>query len=319
MASVLDIALPLFAIIVLGAIARKKGLFADHATEILNRFVYWIALPPLLFLSMARQPIDQTINLPFIGAFLGSMLAIFGIGVVVSRVLLKNGAAPAYLHGFNASLCNTAYIGLPMFVIAYGPDRLAPAIIGSVLNASVLMGFVIGLLELARGRAHAAGASIAYVARALIRNPLVVAALAGILASLLGIRLPASLIALCTTLGAASGPCALFAIGLFLGGRPLASVLSGDKSEVASIVALKLVAQPLIAWILASYVFPMDSFWTSATVILAALPTGSLAFVVAQEYEVGLASTSTAILISTALSLVTLSILLATYAPLAGS
>jgi malonate transporter len=73
--------------------------------------------------------------------------------------------------------------------------------------------------------------------------------------------------------------------------------------------------QPLITWGLAATIFPMDPFWTASAVILAALPTGALTFVVAQRYGVYVERTSAVILVSTVVSVLTLSLLLAVYAP----
>ena len=103
----------------------------------------------------------------------------------------------------------------------------------------------------------------------------------------------------------AAGPCALFAIGLFMAGKSLRSGLG----EVAWVVALKLIAQPLITWWLAFHVFALDGVWGLSAVIQAALPTGALAFVLAQQYGLYVQRATSVILISTVGSLVTLSAL----------
>ena len=108
-------------------------------------------------------------------------------------------------------------------------------------------------------------------------------------------------------MGAAAGPCALFAIGLFLVGRaPKAGAL-----EVSWLVLLKLVVQPAVTWWLADRVFGLDADTTAWAVILAALPTGALVFVLGQQYGVYVQRATAAILASTVLSVVTLSALFA--------
>ena len=57
--------------ILAGVLAGKAGILGQSASEALNKFVYWVALPPLLFLAMARTPVAEILHWPFIGAFLG--------------------------------------------------------------------------------------------------------------------------------------------------------------------------------------------------------------------------------------------------------
>lgn len=311
MSRVLDITLPIFATILLGFIVRRTRLLADNASETLNGFVYWIALPALLLMAIAKRPLAETFNGAFIGAFLGSMFVVFVLVALFALVVEKSSSESACMQGFNASLCNTAYIGVPMFAAAYGANKLAPAILGSLLIASVQLGAVIGWLELVKSRQRGSGIDVKRILRAIAKNPLLIAAAAGFLCALFTVRLPAMIDAIATPLGATAGPCALFAMGLFLGGRPLRSVVDGASWKLTATVAAKLVVQPLVAWLLVRGLFPMDPFWSSSTIILSALPTGSLAFVIAQQYGVDVEYTSSAILISTALSIATLSFLMA--------
>lgn len=122
---------------------------------------------------------------------------------------------------------------------------------------------------------------------------------------------PKPIATFCEMMGSPAGPCALFAIGLFLASQRLTAGLA----EAGWISALKLLVHPALAWVLTQTLFPMDPFWTGSAVILAALPTGALTFVVASQYQTYVERTSSAILVSTVLSVVTLSALLAVYAP----
>jgi len=167
-------------------------------------------------------------------------------------------------------------------------------------------------LQMAAGTGGDSGAVIRSALLTLARNPLLVAPLAGLAWAAGGLDLPTPIVNLFELTGAAASPCALFAIGLFLGGRKLVSNLA----EVAWISILKLLWQPLICYWLAVTLFPMDPFWTACAVLLAALPTGALAFVVAQTHGVYEERTSAVILVSTILSIVPLSILLAFYGPI---
>src|SRR5690606_2617026 len=164
--------------------------------------------------------------------------------------------------------------------------------------------------ELLGGRRGGLARAMADALGALVGNPLVVASAAGIAWSSAGWALPAPVATLFELLGASASPSALFAIGLFLAGRPLGA----DLAEVGWIAVLKLIWQPLVTWWLARRL-GLDPFWTMSAVLLAALPTGALTFIIAQEYRVYAERASSAILVSTVASVVTLSLLLALYGP----
>jgi predicted permease len=198
-------------------------------------------------------------------------------------------------------------MGIPLFLTAFGPDRLTPVIVATVMMGTVMVGIAVVVLELCRSAGRGLVRALADVGGALLRNPLILATLAGMAVSLTRLPVPVPVISFGTLMGAAAGPCALFAIGLFLAGRPLRA----DLGEVSWIVFLKLVLQPLLTWYLAVVVLRFDPEWAETAVIMAALPTGSLTFVVAQQYGIYVERTSAVILISTVVSVVTLSVVMA--------
>ncbi|WP_029008585.1 AEC family transporter [Azospirillum halopraeferens] len=313
MSAVLNVALPVFAIILAGFLAGKARLLGDASSEALNKFVYWMALPAVLFVGTARRPLAELFNGPFIGAFLGAMLAVFALGALLGWLLHREKPPVLCMQGLTACFSNTGYMGIPLFLAAFGADQLAPAILATVIMSAVMVGIAVIWLELVQSRGRGVGGALADVGRAVARNPLIVATAAGVAWSVLlpGIDLPRPVVTFCELVGAAAGPCALVAIGLFLAGRPLRA----SPAELGWIVALKLVLQPALTWLLIDTLFPMDPFWAASAILLAALPTGALTFVVATQYRVYVERTSAAILVSTILSVVTLSALLAVYAP----
>ncbi|HET8728626.1 MAG TPA: AEC family transporter [Alphaproteobacteria bacterium] len=311
MSAVFNVALPVFAIILAGYVSGRVGLLGQASSEALNKFVYWIALPPLLFLAMARASLGEILHWPFIGAFLGSVLAVWGLALLIGAAVHRGRAPILTMQGMNASFSNTGYMGIPLFVAAFGEAGLPPASLATVIMSVVAVGIAVVSLELSGADRRGVGRAVGDVVRALARNPLVVAPVLGIAWSETGVPLPAPVVNFCELTGASASPCALFAIGLFIASRPLAANLA----EVGWISALKLFVQPLICWLLIILAFPMEPFWAASAIILAALPTGALTFVVAQQYQVYVERTSAVILVSTVLSVVTLSALLAIYAP----
>lgn len=312
MSAVVNVAIPVFAIILAGYLAGRLRILGDAASEALNRFVYFFALPPVVFLGMARHPLEEVLNWPFIAAFLGAMLAVYAAGWAIGFAVHRERAPVLSMQALNACFANTGYMGIPLFLAAFGEAGLAPAILATVIMSAVMVGLAVVVLELSQRSGNGPVHALLDVARALLRNPLVMATVLGMAWSVAGLRVPVPLDSFGSLLGASAGPCALFAIGLFLAGRPL----TADLGEIGWIVALKLLLQPLLTWWLAFQVLRLDPYWAASAVILAGLPTGALTFVIAQQYRVHVERTSAVILVSTIASVLTLSPLLAAYAHL---
>jgi predicted permease len=196
-------------------------------------------------------------------------------------------------------------MGIPLLMLAFGEAGMLPAIITTILNGAVIMAFGIVLLELDVHQGKGGLVALQNALLGVVRSPLVLSAAAGLLVSGLGIPLPPALATFCDLLGAAAGPCALFAIGLFMVGK---SPTAG-AAEVSWLVFLKLLVQPAITWLLAYRVFTMDPLWAAGALVQSALPTGALVFVLAQQYGIYLQRSTAAIMASTVLSLFTLSAL----------
>ncbi|AWJ88860.1 transporter [Azospirillum baldaniorum] len=313
MSVVFNVALPVFAIILAGVLSGKAKLLGPASSEALNKFVYWMALPPVLFLGTAKRSLSEIFNGPFIGAFLGSMLAVYALGALLGWLIHRERTQIQCMQGLNACFSNTGYMGIPLFLAAFGPDRLAPAILATVIMSAIMVGIAVIWLEFANSQGGGIGKALRDVGRALVKNPLIISTALGLAWSvfLSGVPVPRPIAIYCDLMGASAGPCALFAIGLFLATQSL----KANLLEVGWISALKLVVQPALAWFLIQTLFPLDPFWAGSAIILAGLPTGALTFVVASQYRIYVERTSAAILMSTIASVVTLSFLLATYAP----
>ncbi len=311
---ILDVVLPVFGLILAGFLAGKFKVLGQGSTEALNSFVYYFALPPLLFIGMARVPVAQVFNLPFLIAFMGGIVLTAGITVLIARVVFPGRPSETAFAGFLGSYSNSGYMGIPLFMTAYGPEGMLPVIIASVINSAVMVGAIVAAIEAELKGAAGARAAIVHAGRALVTNPLVIAPLLGLLWSALSIPLPKPVTTFCDLLGAAAGPGALFAIGLFLASQSLGNLVGGRKAaEVGFLIVIKLLVYPAITWVLATAV-GLEGYWFAATVVLAALPAGAVSFVVASNYGIYVARTSATILASTVLSVVTLSVLMVLFA-----
>ena len=305
MLAVINVVLPVFAIMAAGYLSGRFGLLGQDSSQALNGFVYYVALPALFFIAMARVPAGQVLNVPFILAYGGGVLVVAALAVLAARLLFKLTLGELSLHAMSAIFANTGYMGIPLLFIAYGDAGRLPAIITAIINGAIVVGTVTVLLEVAQ---HAGSGPLIVLRKAamgIVRSPLIVSPCLGIAASALGLEIPVAVATFCDLLGATAGPAALFAIGLFMVGKRLRHGLS----EVLWVTLLKLIGQPLVTWVLAYHLLALDPVWAASAVILAALPTGALTFVLAQRYETYIQRATSVILVSTVLSLVTLSLI----------
>ena len=301
---VLAAVFPVFALVACGVLAGRFRLINPGSSEALNRFVYAFALPALLFVAVYRGSLDEILSgyfmLGVILATLGAALAGFG----VSYFLRRAPGADSVMRGLNASFANTGYLGIPLVSVAYGERAALPAALATVATNIVSFAVAIVCLELlANPRRGGVGKALAGVARSPLIWPIALAiGLVG-----LEVKIPLPVERFAGLLAAAAGPCALFAIGLFV------SQLSIREGAAASwpSVAIKLVLHPLLAAALVFYLLPVEPFWAKIAVVCASLPLGATAFVLAQRYRLLEAETSTGAVISTAVSVLSVSLTMA--------
>jgi predicted permease len=139
-----------------------------------------------------------------------------------------------------------------------------------------------------------------------LRNPLVVSPLLGILVSATALPVPKAAINYLDLLAATVGPAALFSLGLSLVDRKL----SGNAGEVIWLTTLKVIVNPILTLALVTYVIVIDPFWSKAAIVLSAMPSGVNTYVIAQQYNRHFETVSSAVVVSTGVSVVTISLLL---------
>jgi malonate transporter and related proteins len=311
MQAVLNSALPIFALILTGFLCGWFGVFDRTATDNLNRFAVYLALPALIFTAMSRIGVEQVSQFGFIGAFCGGIAATFATGFVISR-LRGRRIANASIEGLDAGYSNVGFMGIPMCLLVFGPDSAPASIIATLFTACVLFLFAIVVLEMDLHKSATLGATVARVARSLLTSPLFIAPVAGLAVGLSGFALPAPLLSFTTLLGGAASPAALVCIGLFLAQE---RVVTHDAASIGILVSLKLVMQPAVTALLAFHVFSMPPLWSHSAVILSALPIGSGPFTIAKLYGLEAGVTSGAILVSHIFAVLTVSLLVAWLAP----
>lgn len=305
-ASVINTVIPVFGLILLGWLCGKGGLFKETATDALNRFVIYLALPALLFTAMARADLQAMAELEFVASFsLGTLLT------MLLYLWLARHEGLTYqrkmLNALSAGYSNAGYMGIPLILLLFGDEALPIAVIGAVLTVVVQFGLTIIAIEVHRAKGRSLWPAIKKVVLSLLQNPILVSTVLGVSFSWLNIEIPVSIAGGIEQLGNAATPCALLTIGLFIAQT---KVQAGDRS-VTQIVLLKLFVHPLLVGFFALAVFDLDPVWAWCAILATALPVGTGPFMLANIYKEDAAVTARTILISTIISVFTLTSLIA--------
>lgn len=301
---IINILLPMFAIILLGFIAEKLNLLGNDSVKVINNFVYYLAMPVLIFGSMAIEPIAKISNFKYLAGFTLGMLITFLITLCGYKFWnQKENLATISLKSLGASFPNAGYIGVPLLFSLAGKNGALPAALSSVL-AYIIVALTIVLIELDLSKQKTCGLTVIKITFNLSKNPLIISAILGILYSYSDLPFPDAANYFYRLFGGTAAPCALFAIGQTLAHHQLSSI-----KELSLITSLKLILHPLLTFTILM-LFKVNASWIMAGTILSALPTGAVKYMIAQRYHFYEKESSSLILLSTMTSIVTLSILM---------
>ncbi|HZN99595.1 MAG TPA: AEC family transporter [Burkholderiales bacterium] len=295
--------LPVFGLVACGYVAGRFHIVTQASSQALNQFVYAFALPSMLFVAVYRGSLEEILSGAFLLAVILATVLTAGTGFALSAL---SGATPAEstMRALNASFANTGYLGIPLVTVAYGERAALPAALATVATNLVSFALAIVCLELF---VNPQRGGVRRALKGVIMSPLIWPIFLAILLVGLQVKIPLPAERFATLLAAAAGPCALFAIGLFV------SELSIRAGAAASwqTTLLKLVLHPLLMAALVFGLLPVDALWAKIAVVCASLPLGATAFVLAQRYNLLEAETSTGAVVSTAASLFTVSLVMA--------
>ena len=292
---------PIFALIGMGALAIRLRLIAPEAVRGMTDFVFYTAMPGLLFASVAQAPPLRLLDVA--GSFLGGALILFAVALLLARTWLGARLSDAALFGLNCVYGNTVMLGIPIVDAAYGAEGVATLLAVIAFHTAVLLPLATLIIEADTGHGpfRVLGAALLGV----LRNPVVVSILLALAWRAGGLAMPDPVHRFLALIGAAGPPLALFCLGATL---PRPSGWS-DLREVALAALIKLAAMPVLVALLA-YLAGVRGLAFSVVVVASALPTGANAFLLARRFDTMMETSATSVVVSTAFSVVTLTLLL---------
>lgn len=294
MLHILSIVLPVFGLIAIGYGARRAKLVLDRTGDGLSEYVFTIAVPALIFktLTAADLPESQPWGYWF-AYFLGAGI-VWALAMVIGQRFFKLTRMDNVVAGFSSAQANTVMVGIPLILEAYGKPGAVPLFLLIAIHLPIMM--TIATLMAEKGHTH-----WRRMTRQLLLHPILLAIFFSTAFRFSGLPVPATIKTIIEMLGASAIPCALIAMGIAL----YRYGVGEDFKLAATISALKLVLHPLLVYLFAFHVFTMPPVWAGVAVLFASSPAGVNAYLFAERYRAGARIASSAIALSTALSVIT--------------
>ncbi|MEU8002322.1 AEC family transporter [Catellatospora sp. NPDC049111] len=317
---------PIWMITALGWGTMRFGVLTRATQQALANFTFVIAIPCVLFTSLVKVPLGDLPLRPLAAIALSTLL--IGLSVyLLARRLMPGPDGDRVIAAMASAYVNAGNLGVPVAVYVLDDVSLIMAVL--VFQTMLVTPLIVGRLDasahraerdrLAAGPEHGAGAEERAGSAAAsrwrrlamlpLRTPVILGSMAGVTASAAGWLPPEWLLRPLELLGGAAVPAALFALGMSLH-QTDASAWRLPGREVTAAVLLKVVAQPVAAYLIGRWLLGLDGAALLAVTLVAGLPTAQNTFVYASEFRASTALSRDAILFSSLLSMGTLTLIL---------
>ncbi|MXN64610.1 AEC family transporter [Stappia sp. GBMRC 2046] len=301
MEKVISLALPFFGLIFLGVAAGKIRKIPASGLDWMRFFVIYIALPALFFRLLAKTPIEELTNVAYVSATTFATYCAFAIAFLVGILASRGNIPEATIQALVGAYSNIGYMGPGLTLAVLGQSAAVPTALIFCFDNILL--FTLAPLMMAIGGTEDEPPlkTAITVLQRIFTHPFIIATIAGVLAAAVEFQPPQALETLLTFLSNAAAPCALFAMGVTVALQPMGRI----PLELPVVLLVKLVVHPIIILTLLLWIGGFDPAWVATAVLMACLPPAANVFVIAQQYGVYVQRASSAILIGTVLSTVT--------------
>lgn len=287
-------------VVLVGLFIGVRNLLGEHGQYVLGRLVFFVALPALLFTTLARSNLHEVFSAGLLVQVIVAAVA-FLMYVVIARLWWKPPAPETIIGGMAASYVNSNNMGVPVAAYVLGNASLvAPVMLFQlVVFAPVALAGMDYVLAGSGSTGEAA-------ARTTLRNrflkiagnPVIGASILGLLVAAWQVQIPEFIMKPIDLIAGASVPCALLSFGMSLSTLGTFQRTPG-RHDTTVAVLIKLFVQPVVAWVVAAPLMHLAPHLVFACVTVACLPTAQNIFNYAQRYERGRTISRNAVFITT--------------------
>jgi len=277
-------------VITVGYLVGRFNIAGDNARQVFSRTAFFVTNPALLFTILAGTDVHKIFSTSVLVAA-SSAFVIAGLFVLASRLFFRRSAAETTIGAISASFVNANNIGIPVAIYVVGDASLVAPVI--LLQQLVFTPVCLTVLDLVSGGKP----SVRSIVTQPIRNPVIIASVAGAIVSALGWTIPEPVLAPLELLGGSAVPLVLMAFGISLYGmRPFQA--GRERVDVVVATILKSAVMPAVAYLIARFVFGATGSELFGAVVMAALPTAQNVFLFASRYERGVTVARDVVLLS---------------------
>jgi len=282
-------------VLLVGYILARTNALGPHGTKVLSTLTFMVGLPSLMFSTIASRHISDILSQTGLISVVTALcvMALFTLGGLIGRW----GVRRTTIGALSTGIVNSTNLGVPLSLYILGSATFVTPIM--LFQLALLTPVALTILDLTDPEGKRA--SVWSILSIPLRNPVTVAAILGVIVSAAGIELPALVLDPLKLVAQLTVPLMLIIFGMSLHGLS-ARQSTVDRVPTAVAVVLKSGVQPLLAWLLAVFVFRLDTFSTFVVTACAILPTGQNVVLYAVRYGVGQNLAQTTAVVTSALA-----------------
>ena len=297
---VISITAPIFIVIAIGFLIRKKNIISEDGVSLLNKLAYNIGLPSLMFLSITNYNLSDIFNVQIVKVIYLAYAIFILLTILINLAIRRSGKTKGAII-VSSFRCNMAFVGFPIVLAAYGDLALAKAslVVAFLVPVNIIMSIIIFRFYNRKEE----GIGVGRLLLSFVKDPLIIGVVLGILFSFFKVPVPQFLHSSLDIISAMTVAIALFSIG--------ASFkfvhLKNDFKIVSYVSFNKLILLPLIIFVLSTFVFKVEAFDRNVMVILFATPLAVAAYIMAKELRSNYQLLASALILTTIISAITIS------------
>lgn len=294
-------------IVLVGYLCARLGAFGPATADALNKVAFYVATPAILFRILSHADLRVLLSDYMVVAVVSALVSAV-LYLVVALIWFRRPPGETAIGTAAAMFLNSNNMGVPVAAFVIDDPQAIAAVL--VLQPIAFTPVLLAVLDATSGRPLSVGRVLTQP----LRNPVIVAAAAGVLISVLGIRLPPVVEVPIGLIADAAIPVVLLAFGVSLVGRRVLEA-GRDRGPIVAATLIKSIVMPVAAWIVAGPVLQLDAAVVFATVVVAALPTGQVIYTYASRFDRGVVLARDVVLLTTVLAVPVLLVIAALLHP----
>ena len=297
---VIRITVPIFIIIAIGFLIRRRKILSEEGVGLLNKLAYNIGLPSLIFLSITSYSLSDIFNIQIIKVIYLTYAILILLTILINLAVKRSGKTKGAII-VSSFRCNMAFVGFPIILAAYGDLALAKASLVAAFLVPVNIIVTMVIFKFYNRREEGIGAGRLLLN--FVKDPMIIASISGILFSYLELRIPEIIY---NSLDIISGMTVAIAL-LSIGASFKFVHLKNDFKMVSYISFNKLILMPVVVFVLSTFVFRVEAIDRNVMVILFATPLAAAAYIMAKELRSNHQLLASALIFTTIISALAIS------------